>query len=564
MINRPVALRTPLQGVVTPRSFRQRLGEGMSAFQTAFFGPLTPITPVTSLANEPPRQFQYQAGSNVSYIPRSSEGLTPFSWMINVAEMYDTASMCIQARCDEMVSYEWDIVAIDKDDLPSGGEVSEARAFLMKPDGEHRWDVWVGMLMEELLVTDALTIYRQRTRKGEILALDLVDGSTTKPLVDARGRRPLDPKAPAFQQVMYGQVIGEYTAEQMLYEPKNQRTRSMYGKSPTEHLIMTINRALRRQSFDLHYYTDGNIPEALISLPDLDPDQIEVIQAWFDNILTAPENRRRVHFIPGQSRLTPYEFKKPIIDPLIEQFLDQRVLAMYGVMPSALGFTYDANRASAGISENVELRRRIPYLRFVSGVLTEVLHEQGWKKCKLQFLAEKPDEDRYRQAQIDEIYSRIGKESVDEMRIRDNQKPWGVGAYVLTGVGPVPLVPALEAGEKNLKAQGEPQAEEGEPPQRSGNHTQQERPTHKETDRPMQDEEKAISTTRALASTEVRHWQRWAEKKRTNPETAPFAFRHLTAEEGGLLERCRSEGYSRAQLQEVALKLRQDLEYLSG
>lgn len=533
MLNNPNPTRTPISALAPPRTFKARVGGAFNAFVSSFFGPLPPVQPNPEIAKEGPRQFPYTPGSNIVWTPRSSEGLTPFSWLISIAELYDTASMCIQARCDEMVSYEWDIVPLRKDSNPSSTMISEARDFLIKPDGVTPWNTWVGIALEEVLVTDALTISRSRTRRGETLALELIDGSSIKPLMDASGRTPYGDGTPAYQQVMYGQVLGEYTTDDMLYAPKNRRTRSMYGKSPTEHLVMTINRALRRQAFDLSYYTDGNVPEAIISLPDIDPDSIEVIQKWFDEILSAPHQRRRVHFIPGQSRLQPYEFKKPILDPVVEEFLDKRVMAMYGVMPQALGYSDDSNRATAGVQENVELRRRLPYLRFISVLMTEELHRNGWVDVRMQFLAEKPEEDRFRQAQIDQIYTNIGKTSVDELRVRDNQEPYPfeVGPYVMTGTGPVPLQAALEGGEKamdaqikNLESQAESNKAQAQLPERVGNHAQQRNPSHNQGDRAMQDEEKTISTTRSAAATEIRQWERWAERHLGTREPSDFRF----------------------------------------
>lgn len=531
MMNQPSSGgRISVPALMPNRTFRQRMGAAFNAFQSTFFGPLPPVEPNQQVAQERARQFPYTPGSNIVWTPRASEGLTPFTWLINIAELYDTAAMCIQARCDEMVSYEWDIIPFDKNSKPSDSQISECKDFLSYPDRVTPWNTWAGMAMEEVLVTDALTMSRDRTRKGQTIGLELIDGSSIKPLIDASGRTPIGKDIPAYQQVMYGQVIGEYSFDEMCYAPKNRRTRSMYGKSPTEHLVMTINRALRRQAFDLSYYTDGNIPEAIISLPDIDPDSIETIQKWFDEILSAPHQRRRVHFIPGQSRLVPYEFKKPILDPVVEEFLDKRVMAMYGIMPQALGYSDDSNRATAGVQENVELRRRLPYLRFMSNLMTEELRRNGWRDCRMQFLAEKPEEDKFRQAQIDQIDVNMGKITVEELRVRDNLPPYDfpVGPYVLTGVGPVPLKEALDAGERTMTANADnaehAQDAPAQQPERKGNHAQQQNPSHNQGDRAMQDEEKSISVTRSAAQTEVRQWERWGVRHLGTAEPGDFRF----------------------------------------
>jgi phage portal protein BeeE len=65
------------------------------------------------------------------------------------------------------------------------------------------------------------------------------------------------------------------TADELLYAPRNVRAHKAYGYSPVEQVQMSVNIALRRQIYQLQYYTEGNIPEALIGVPDnWNPDQI--------------------------------------------------------------------------------------------------------------------------------------------------------------------------------------------------------------------------------------------------------------------------------------------------
>ena len=64
---------------------------------------------------------------------------------------------------------------------------------------------------------------------------------------------------------------------------------------------MTVNIALRRTMAQLNYFTEGNIPEALISCPqDWRPSQIREMQEIFDDMLRGDlAQRSGAKFVPG-------------------------------------------------------------------------------------------------------------------------------------------------------------------------------------------------------------------------------------------------------------------------
>ena len=50
---------------------------------------------------------------------------------------------------------------------------------------------------------DAPAFEMRHNRAGEMIGLDIVDGSTIKVLLDETGRRP-QPPAPAYEQIIHG------------------------------------------------------------------------------------------------------------------------------------------------------------------------------------------------------------------------------------------------------------------------------------------------------------------------------------------------------------------------
>ena len=113
------------------------------------------------------------------------------------------------------------------------------------------------MLLEDLLVIDAATVYPRYDRGGRLYALDVIDGATIKPLIGEDGRAP-DPPDPAYQQVLHGVPAADFSADELLYLPRNIRAHRLYGLSPVEQVGLTINIALRREAATLDYYRTGS------------------------------------------------------------------------------------------------------------------------------------------------------------------------------------------------------------------------------------------------------------------------------------------------------------------
>jgi hypothetical protein len=62
---------------------------------------------------------------------------------------------------------------------------------------------WLNIALEEILVLDAWAIWPQKTVGGELYGLQILDGSTIKPLIDDRGMRPMPPYS-SYQQILFG------------------------------------------------------------------------------------------------------------------------------------------------------------------------------------------------------------------------------------------------------------------------------------------------------------------------------------------------------------------------
>jgi phage portal protein BeeE len=193
-----------------------------------------------------------------------------------------------------------------------------------------------------------------RDRGGRLTALMPIDGATIKPVIDDWGRVP-EPYVEnsktvypvAFQQILKGYPAVNYSVRDLLYRPRNIRVNHAYGFSPVEQVITSVNIALRRQAFILDYFTQGNIPDSLIGVPEnWTPDQIASYQkywdAYFDGDLA---RRRRAKFVPGGVAKTFVQTKEPDLKSPFDDWLARIVCFAFSVSPQAL--IQQMNRATA-------------------------------------------------------------------------------------------------------------------------------------------------------------------------------------------------------------------------
>jgi hypothetical protein len=294
--------------------------------------------------------------------------------------------------------------------------VATIAAFFARPDRVHSWGGWLRMLVEDLLVIDAPTLYLRRTRGGALWALEPLDGSTIKRLIDDWGRTPAPP-APAYQQILKGIPAIDYTADELIYAPRNLRVHKAYGFSPVEQVQMSVNIALRRQIYQLQYYTEGNIPEALIGVPDAwNPDQIRQFQAYWDSLNSGDTaERRHAKFVPGGVAKTFIPTREPVMKDVFDEWLARIICYAFSVPPSA--FTSQVNRATAETVQETALAEGLaPLQSWVKQLVDQVIVTE-FAAPDLEFAW---DQDRAvdpsEVAKIATSYVAAGIKSVNEVR----------------------------------------------------------------------------------------------------------------------------------------------------
>lgn len=368
-------------------------------FTDGFFGPGEVPQPAA-----PPelrgRRFDYPVGVNLQYRPRAYENID-FLTLRALADNYDIVRLAIETRKDQMGKLEWAVVRRD-----NGKEDASSQAiqeFLQEPDRENDFLTWMRAIHEDLFAIDAATVYIWRDRGGMPFSLDYLDGATITPKIDDRGRSPLPPD-PAYEQSIKGLPAWEYDRTELVYAPRNRRTHKIYGYSPVEQILMIVNIGLRRETYQLQYYTEGNIPEMLMTTPaNWDADQIAEWQTLFDQVLAGDSAaKRRIRFVPNEAK--PYPSRT---EPLFDQFdewIARVVCYAFNLAPTA--FVKQMNRATAEGAQEVALIEGLsPVMEWQKRFMNRIIRV-GWKTTDYEFIwQEEQDIDPAIQATIDVAYT---------------------------------------------------------------------------------------------------------------------------------------------------------------
>lgn len=420
----------------------------LPAQDTAWMGPGRVLT-----AGEPQtmgRQYDYQAGINLSINPRAEENIT-FGELRALADAYYLVRMAIETRKDQMTKMKGNFKPIDPKKKPDG-RCDELNQFFKSPNKRDSFTQWLRMLLEDLFVIDAPCVYMHPNQGGKPYAFEIIDGATIKVLLDQYGRRPMTPN-PAYQQNLHGVPTSNYTTDEMLYLPRNPRSHKAYGFSPVEQLVMIVNIGLRRTVSQLQFYTEGNIPEAIIGTPTTwQPDQIKLFQTYWDSLFEGnTASRRHAKFVPGG--MDVHETKSAQLTDAFDEWLARVVQYCFSLPATA--YLKQVNKGeTTNMKEQAEEEGLAPVMQYCADFINTLKDKYwpGYEDIAWVWDDEKSI-DPLVQAQIDNIYLTADVFDKNEVRAtlgldaRDYEKEAAdkSAAFVSQGLGadgkPIPQPP---------------------------------------------------------------------------------------------------------------------------
>lgn len=389
-------MASPAGGTPVEPSLIQRVVAGFRYALTgnstgAWFGPMQPIPPAlegqeAQTAGVAGRKFDFPVGYNTQIRPRALEAIK-FEHLRALADAYDLLRLVIETRKDQMCELPWQVMPKQKGNArpkPTPA-CEEAALFLMKPDQENDWATWLRLVLEDLFVLDAPAIYCRPALDGTLWGAEPLDGATIKRVIDNTGRTPME--GPAYQQILKGVPAVDYTREELIYRPRNVRTNRVYGFSPVEQIVNTVNIALRRQQFTLDYFTSGTVPDALAGVPESwTTEQIKMFQDYWDALLAGEDGnmakKRKLRFVPGEIARNFLQTKEPPLKDMFDEWLAR--ITCYCFSIDVTPFVAQVNRSVAETNREQSLLEGLgPTMRWVKGIADELLLRKGFTDLEL-------------------------------------------------------------------------------------------------------------------------------------------------------------------------------------
>jgi hypothetical protein len=411
-----------------------------------WFGPLQPLIPFAP-KEAAGRQREYQIGENAVLRTRET-GRPSVALLRAFAENCDIVRLIIETRKDQVEGLEWEIVARDNDKKPKPGakpdpRIEELTKFFRKPDGQHRWGVWIRALLEDMFVCDAMALMKVRDRVDRLHSLLWMDGTTLKVLNDGFGRVPQYPD-PSYQQILYGMPATDYTTQEILYAPRTMRTWSAYGLSVVEQILITIETMLNRTTFNANYYKDGNMPAGLIFADStMTSEQIEAFNNMLDDMLSGDlKKRRKMLTVPG-AKGKFQEIREPPLKDDFDEWLAR--IACYAFSVSPAPFIKTMNRASAENANEVALAEGLrPIVQWIEGWHNDIIEEEFGYDDLIFAVKTQQDMDPQVAAEIRASDVKNAIITIDEAREQIGLEPRGgaadeLGVVTMQGFTPIEM-----------------------------------------------------------------------------------------------------------------------------
>jgi len=467
-------------------------------------GAFGPMAPVTAMPIDPPREdthrpdvrrYQYEPGYNLPVGQPGSEGLklAPFATLRAVADMYSVARSCVDKRKAEIIGLEPDVIPTPEAEHAMAGDESlradweKRRAivldFFSHPDSDRAkyptLGAWLSALLEDRFVLDAVAIHLVPPRKkgagpfgSDLAALNLIDGSTVRPLISTLGETPR-PSAVGYQQFVWGvprvdllsvingddleelsEPVADFRADQLIYMRETPRAFTPYGQSLVEKALLPISIGLARQQFQNDYFTDGSIPGQFITPgPDIStPQQIRQLQDALNAMAGDIGAKHRIVVLPPGSKA---EAQKPVaLADQFDEWIISQVAMPFGLTPMDLGVTPRVSAVQSP-SESKELSqinsdkgsqtRVEPVCAALKTVIFDFVIREVFGQKDMEWSWGLTDRGKNRQSLIDQgvQLTQGGVQTIDEFRGELGWTPFGLPEtsvpLVFTATGPVPL-----------------------------------------------------------------------------------------------------------------------------
>jgi hypothetical protein len=411
-----------------------------------FFSPFQPVYPFGPPNVNYPRAYDYQVGTNLDIYPKR---LQLFSMLRALAAASGVIASVMESRIDEVVALPWKFALKESGGKKSEQDprIKELTQFFEKPDRKIPYAMWMRMIFRDRYTIDAASAFVWKNKLGnKPYAIMALDGATVKPLIDDWGRIP-DAPQPGYQQIIKGLPMNNFTEDELLYLPARPRTDfPIGGYSEVEQIMQEALQMVKKTLYMTNFWEKGTIPDVMLGVPETwSPEAIAIWQASFDALMSGNMNlKSKIRFIPGGMK--PFEMKGSAGELLksdYDEWLTRIVCHVFRVLPKP--FVKEPQSRASAEQEKEQIEEQGIQVEMVWWkAFMDRLIVMGWGPdyANVEMVWSLDSEVAATdQATIDSTYLKLGRETINEQRVRAGQDPIEGGdvAMVYTASGAIPL-----------------------------------------------------------------------------------------------------------------------------
>lgn len=268
----------------------------------------------------------------------------------NWAEHSPWVRAAINVRKTQVSQSEYDIVPFDQKKPFDKKRQKELKELFDQPNQMvETFRDFVEPVVEDALVLDAGVVEKERTLGGDIFALHGVDGARIKVNALWDG----DEGVPRYYWAPTPLVEVPILNSDMLYIMTNPRTYSVVGLANLETLKMTIDAEIDGASYNARQVRNA-APDGLLHLGEgIREDRVEAFRAFWNaeiagrGALAITGGGKQPSFIPFRATNRDMQYTEWL------EYLVRQICAVFLISPQDLGLTFDINRATGEVQQEL-------------------------------------------------------------------------------------------------------------------------------------------------------------------------------------------------------------------
>lgn len=338
---------------------------------------------------------------------------------------------------DEIASLDWDIVAKKEEGFEPEmvkEACSEVKKFFNNPNSNgETFQTLVRTWMKDILELDAAIIVKVFDLNS--YDFDQLEPKSGAPLLKPLGQRRMTEiyirDGASFLKEIdkfgfnrgYWQYSYQIPAHPMWFErdeivycSEHPRSMSCYGFARTQAILDIIKSLHYSTLYNKRFFEETAIPDGALSVLDTNEAEMKDFMAYWNNEFKAQPHK--VAVFNKDMKWQPFQISNRELEFLkTQKWYFNMVVSMFGLTPTELGVTEDANRATSATQSELVKRKGIrPFLKLFESFINQgILPEFQYEGIKFQFIYDDPAEKKLR---LDnwQMELNMGVKTVNEVR----------------------------------------------------------------------------------------------------------------------------------------------------